>query len=168
MIDPWASAQRLLGRWEGPATGRPGTGNQVREYKLILRGQFILGTDETRWEPTAEQPAGDLHEDLSVLSFDRASGQLVMRGFYGEGFVHEYRCVDPEADGSRLVFEASQVENGPPGMRARETIAFIGPGEIESTFELAMPGGGFEQYTHVCLKQTGVRTPGVASPKGLS
>ncbi|MGD0407746.1 MAG: hypothetical protein ABSB34_01940 [Candidatus Limnocylindrales bacterium] len=154
MSDPWANAQRLLGRWEGPATGRPGIGHQVREYKLILRGQFILGTDETRWEPNAEQPSGDLHEDLSVLSFDRASGQLVMRGFYSEGLVHEYRCLDPEADGSRLVFEADQVENGPPGMRARETISFVGPGEIESTFELAMPGGGFEHYTHERLKQT--------------
>ena len=81
MSDPWANAQRLLGRWEGPATGRPGTGHQTHEYKLILRGQFILGTDETRWEPSTEQPAGDLHEDLSVISFDRAAGQLVMWGF---------------------------------------------------------------------------------------
>ena len=81
MSDPWANAQRLPGRWEGPATGRPGTGHQIREYKLILRGQFILGTDETRWEPSTEQPAGDLHEDLSVISFDRAAGQLVMWGF---------------------------------------------------------------------------------------
>ena len=156
MIDPWASARRLLGRWEGTASGRPGTGHQIREYKLILRGQFILGTDETRWEPSTEQPGGDVHEDLSVLSFDRASGQLVMRGFYSEGLVHEYRCTAPAADGSRLVFEASQVENGPPGMRARETITFVVPGEIESTFELAMPGGDFEQYTHERLKQTRV------------
>ena len=156
MSDPWANAQRLLGRWEGPATGRPGTGHQIREYKLILRGQFILGSDETRWGPSAEQPAGDLHEDLSVLSFDRAAGQLVMRGFYGEGVVHEYRCVETLGDGARLVFEAGQVENGPPGMRARETIEFVGPDEIESTFELAMPGGDFESYTHERLKRTGV------------
>jgi hypothetical protein len=32
-----------------------------------------------------------------------------MRGFYGEGFVHDYRCVDAAPDGSRLVFEADQV-----------------------------------------------------------
>jgi hypothetical protein len=156
MTDPWASAQQLLGIWEGPATGRPGTGHQVREYKLILRGRFILGTDKTRWEPTPDRPSGDLHEDLSILSFDRAAGQLVMRSCYGEGFVHEYRCVEAAADGSRLVFEANQVENGPAGMRARETIVFIEPDGLESTFELAMPGGDFEHYTHERLTRTRV------------
>lgn len=153
MGDPWTAALRLLGRWEGPATGRPGIGRQVREYKLILRDRFILGTDETQWEPTPEEPAGLIHEDLSVLGLDRAAGQLVMRSFHGEGFVHEYRCVDIGADGSRLVFEAAQVENGPPGMRARETLVFGGPDDLESTFELALPGGSFEPYTHETLRR---------------
>ncbi len=147
MVDPWEAVQRLIGRWEGPATGRPGKGHQVREYKSILRGRFILGTDETRWEPTPESPDGDLHEDLSVLSWDKDAHQLEMRGFYSEGFVHPYRCVAFTGDGSKFVFEASQVEGGPTGMRARETIVFPEPNVLESTFELAMPGGNFEPYT---------------------
>jgi hypothetical protein len=155
MVNPWAAAQRLLGRWEGPATGRPGTGGQVREYKEILGGRFILGTDETHWEPTPEQPDGFVHEDLSVLGLDRGVGQLVMRGFHAEGFVHECRCVESTPDGSRMVFEATQVEKGPPGMRARETLGFNGPDDLESTFELAMPGGAFEPYTHERLRRTG-------------
>jgi hypothetical protein len=150
MADLWAAAQRLLGRWEGPATGRPGTGHQVREYKPFLQGHFISGTDETRWDASADEPKGSLHEGFSILSFNRAGGQLIMRSFYSEGLVHEYRCNDL-ADGSRLVFEAAQVEGGPPGMRARETIVFTGPDTLESTFELAMPGGGFESYTHELL-----------------
>jgi len=154
MIDLWAAAQRFIGRWEGPATGRPGRGRQVREYKAILRGRFILGTDETCWIPTPEEPHGLVHEDLSVLSFDRGSGQLVLRGFYGEGFVHEYRCVEADGEGTRFVFEAAQVENGPPGMRARETIVFPDPDVLESTFELAMQGGDFEAYTHEHLERT--------------
>jgi hypothetical protein len=155
MVDPWAAAQRLMGRWEGPATGRPGTGHQVREYKEILGGRFILGTDMTRWEPTSDQRDGFVHEDLSVLGLDKSAGQLVMRSFHGEGFVHEYRCVESTPDGSRMVFEATQVENGPPGMRARETLVFDGPDDLESTFELAMPGGTFEPYTHERLRRTG-------------
>ena len=54
-----------------------------------------------------------------------------------------------------MVFEATQVENGPPGMRARETLVFDGPDDLESTFELAMPGGGFEPYTHERLRRAG-------------
>ena len=154
MGDPWAAAQRLLGRWEGPATGRPGSGQQVREYKEILGGRFILGTDVTRWEPTREEPDGFVHEDLSVLGLDKSARQLVMRSFHGEGFVHEYRSVEAALDGSRIVFEATQVENGPPGMQARETLVFDGPAALESTFELAMPGGNFEPYTHERLRRT--------------
>jgi hypothetical protein len=154
MVDLWAAAQRLLGRWEGPATGRPGTGRQVRDYTSILGGRFILGTDETRWVPTPEDPAGLLHEDLAVLGWDAAAGQLRMRSFHAEGFVHDYRCVDCAPDGSRLVFEAVQVENGPPGMRARETLLFGGQDDLESTFELAMPSRDFEPYTHERLHRT--------------
>jgi hypothetical protein len=148
MVDQWAFAQRLLGTWEGPATGRPGTGRQIREYRSILKGRFILGTNETRWVPTPEEPQGLFHEDLAVLGIDGAAGQLVMRSFHGEGFVHEYRCVEVQPDGSAMILEATQVENGPPGMRARETIVFGGPDDLQSTFELAMPGGSFEPYTH--------------------
>jgi len=148
MADQWTAIQRLLGRWEGPATGRPGTGHQVREYRPILEGRFILGTDETHWDAGTEEPDGSLHEDLSILSLDRAAGQLVMRSFYSEGLVHEYRCIDTVEAGSRLVFVADHVEGGPEGMRARETLVFHGPDALESTFELAMPGRDFEPYTH--------------------
>jgi hypothetical protein len=153
MADLWLEARRLLGRWEGPATGRPGTGRQVREYKSILRDHFILSSDVTDWEPTADEPAGLHHEGLGVLSFDRSSGGLVLRSYYSEGFIHEYRC-RVLADGPRFVFEARQVEGGPPGMRARETIVLDGPDTLGSTFELAMPGGDFESYTFERLTRT--------------
>jgi hypothetical protein len=155
MADQWAIAQRLIGHWEGPATGRPGTGYQVREYQPVLRGRFILGTDVTRWDPSSEHPDGDVHEDLAVIDFEKAAASLVMRGFYSEGFVHEYRCVEAADDGSRLVFEAD-VKGGPEGMRARETMTFVAPDVLESRFELAMPGGDFESYTFERL----ARTPG--------
>jgi hypothetical protein len=146
MTDLWNAAQRLIGRWEGPATGRPGKGRQVREYKSILAGHFIQGSDQTHWDPSTEEPNGSLHEGLAVLSFDRRAGELVMRSFYSEGLIHDYRCRATD-DESRLVFEAAQVEGGPPGMRARETIVLTGSDALESTFELAMPGGDFESYT---------------------
>jgi len=155
MTDQWAVVQRLLGRWEGTASGKPGTGSQVRRYESVLRGTFIMGTDKTRWQPSEGQPDGETHEDICLLSYDRAAGQAVMRSFFVEGFACEYRCVEAAADGSRLVFEASEVENGPSGMRARETFAFIGPDEFESTFELAQAGGDFAPYTTERLTRVG-------------
>jgi hypothetical protein len=143
-----------LGRWEGPAEGRPGRGHQVREYKLILEDHFILGSDVTDWEPAVDEPEGLHHEGLGVLSLEGSSGQLVMRSFYSEGFVHEYRCGEQAADGSKFIFEAARVEGGPPGMRARETIDLVATDTIESTFELAMPGGDFESYTFERLTRT--------------
>jgi hypothetical protein len=147
MSDQWADVQRLLGRWHGTASGRPGTGTQVRDYRAILGGAFILGTNETTWQASAGQPASPPHEDMSVLSFDREAGQLVMRSFYNEGFAHDYRCVDAAPDGSRFVFEAARVQNGPPGMRARDTLLFAADGVLEATFELAMPGEVFQTFT---------------------
>jgi hypothetical protein len=146
MNDQWEALQRLLGRWRGTASGRPGTGTQEREYRSILGGAFILGTNKTTWQGAGEPPAAP-HEDKSVLSFDRGAGRPVMRSFYVEGFVHDYRCVDAAPDGSRFVFEAGVVENGPPGMRARDTLVFAADGALEATFELARAGQGYETYT---------------------
>lgn len=154
MTDIWAAAQGLVGRWEGRAGGRPGIGRQVREYKLILNGRFIMGTNETLWEPTADEPAGEVHEDLTMIGLDGGASQLVMRAFYSEGFVNEYRCVESTNDGRRLVFESDRTENGPPGMRARETLSLIEADELESTFEIAMPGADFALYTHESLRRT--------------
>jgi hypothetical protein len=88
------TTRRSLGR----TSDGPRSGQQVREYRPILAGRFILGTDETRWEPSPEEPDGSLREDLSVLCLDRAAGQLVMRGFYSEGLVKAIasaRCPTP-------------------------------------------------------------------------
>jgi len=41
MVDQWAAAQRLQGKWEGPATGRPGTGQQVRELGFMISAPSI-------------------------------------------------------------------------------------------------------------------------------
>jgi len=142
----WAAIQRLVGRWEGTASGSPGTGSQVREYQRILRGRFVMGTNKTRWQPTKTEPDGEVHEDLSLLSFDRAGGQLVMRAFFVEGFACEYRCVEAEPDAGRFVFVAERVENGPPGLRARETFVLDGD-RLESRFDLASGEGEFRSYT---------------------
>ena len=145
--DQWAAVQRLLGRWEGTATGKPGSGSQVRQYELVLRGKFLMGTTKSLWLPTDEDPEGEAHEDLCMISYDASAKQAVMRSFFVEGFACDYRCVELSADRKQLVFLADAVENGPNGLRARETFIFLTDDELESRFDLASETKEFTSYT---------------------
>jgi hypothetical protein len=90
------TTRRSLGRTSDGPPGQRSPG--PREYRPLLGGRFILSTDETRWEPSSEEPDGSLHEDLTVLHLDRAADQLVMRAFYSEGLVKAIasaRCPTP-------------------------------------------------------------------------
>ena len=134
----------LIGTWEGDATGQPGRGTQVRRYEPVLRGEFLMGTNRTTWSSTAAHPEGETHEDLSIISYDRAAKRLVMHVFYVERFVATYMCEQIEADVWR--FTADRVQNGPSGMRSRETLMRRGD-ELVSRFELAAAGKDFALYT---------------------
>lgn len=140
----------LVGTWEGTASGGPGEGAQTRRYELVLRGEFIMGTNRTEWSKTADHPDGEVHEDVSLISYDRAAKRFVMHVFYVERFVAGYGCEQQGAD--TFVFTADRVQNGPPGMRARETLARHGD-ELRPRFEVAMAGEDFVLYTSELLRK---------------
>ena len=140
----------LLGTWEGTASGEPGRGAQTRRYELALRGRFIMGTNRTAWSATAAHPEGEVHEDLSLIGYDRAAKRFVMHVFYVERFVSEYVCEQTGAE--TWVFTTDRVQNGPSGMRARETLA-RSDDELHARFEVAMPGSDFALYTSETLRR---------------
>jgi hypothetical protein len=140
----------LLGTWEGTASGEPGQGTQTRRYELVLGGQFIMGTNRTTWARTAAHPDGEMHEDLSLISYDRAAKQFVMHVFYVERFVAEYRS--EQLDAETFVFTADRVQNAPAGMRSRETLARHGV-ELRPRFEIAMGTEDFALYTSESLRR---------------
>jgi hypothetical protein len=47
----------------------------------------------------------------------------------------------------------SEAIENPPGWRARETYAILGPDEFEEVFELAEPGKAFELYSRAHFKR---------------
>lgn len=147
--DALAPLEWLLGQWQGTASGEPGTGTQQRRYELVLRGEFIMGTNRTVWVPKPGENEPEVHEDLSFISYDKAAARFVLHVFYVERFVAEY-LAGPESDPNQWVFTAARVQNGPPGMQARETFTRRGD-TLESRFELAMPGKEFAPYTHETL-----------------
>ena len=151
MNDDLKGLSWLVGTWKGEATGRPGRGTQTRRYEWILRGVFLMGTNRTAWMATPEHPEGEVHEDISIFSYDRDAERIVMHVFYVERFVAEYTC-EPRAP-DVWVFTAGHVRNGPNGMRSRETLTRRGD-EMESRFELAMAGKEFAEYTREVLRRT--------------
>lgn len=155
MNDDLAPLAWLLGTWEGTATGQPGEGAQVRRYEAVLRGEFLMGTNKTTWSSTPAHPDGEIHEDVSILSYDRGAKRFVMHVFYVERFVAEYFC-EPQTDPNAWVFTADRVQNGPAGMRSREILTRRGD-ELGSRFELAMAGNEFAPYTQETLRRTAVR-----------
>lgn len=150
MNDDLRPLEWLLGTWEGTATGEPGQGAQTRRYELVLGGQFIMGRNRTAWSKTADHPDGEVHEDLSLISYDRAAKRFVMHVFYVERFVAEYH--GEQQDAGTFVFTADRVQNGPPGMRSRETLARDGD-ELRPRFEVAMAGEDFALYTSEELRR---------------
>jgi len=149
MNDSLAPLKWLLGEWHGEARGEPGAGHQLRRYELVLRGEFIMGTNRTVWTPKPGHADPEVHEDLSLISHDRATGLFVLHVFYVERFVAQYVC-SPQSDPDEWVFTAAYVQNGPAGMRARETVARRGE-QLHSRFELAMAGKEFQLYTQETL-----------------
>jgi len=149
--DRWGPLRPLLGEWEGTSSGQPGTGSVRRQYRLVLRDQFIEARNTSTYPPQDKNPKGEVHEDLGFFSFDRAKKQFLLRQFHGEGFVNHYTA-DVSSPG-KLVFTTESIENIPAGWRARETYLLKAPNEVEEMFELAEPGKDFQLYSHTKLKR---------------
>jgi hypothetical protein len=142
--DPWEPVRFLIGTWEGAASGKPGKGTTQREYRFALNQRFIEARNNATFPAQPQNPKGEVHEDWGMLSFDRARKLFVLRQFHVEGFVNQYTA-EP-GTGGVLRFTSENIENIPPGWRARETITVTGPDTFTETFELARPGQEFEIY----------------------
>lgn len=147
--DKWAPLRFLLGRWEGTSSGQPGNGNVRREYRLVLRDQFIEVRNTSTYPPQDNNPKGEVHEDVGYISYDRSRKSFVFRQFHVEGFVNTYVSSNSTTP---LVFTSEGIENIPAGFRARETYRTEGD-ELVELFELAEPGKDFATYSQTRLRK---------------
>jgi hypothetical protein len=154
--DQWARVRFLLGSWEGPQTGKPGSGTVRRQYRFVLRDQFIEVRNTSTYPPQEKNPKGEVHEDIGYISYDKNRKRFMLRQFHVEGFVIQY-VEGPESSSGKLVFVSEAIENIPAGWQARETYIVQGSDEFEEAFELSQSGKPFELYSHARLKR--VREP---------
>lgn len=152
--DPWEYVRFLLGKWEGDSEGEPGKGKSVREYAFVLGNKFIEVRNQSTYPPQEKNPKGEVHEDRSLMSYDRAAKKLVLRMFTVEGFVNHYVLDSVSADGRVIVFTTVAIENIPAGFRARETYTKISDDEFTELFEIAEPGKDFEKYSGALFRRS--------------
>lgn len=149
--DVFAPVRFLEGRWRGTATGEPGRGTSERAWRYELRGRFLYGTNRSTYEPRPGRIEGEVHEDWSMLGYDRAAKTLTLRQFHVEGFVNEYRLTASRPD--TLEFTTFHIDNLPEGWRARETWRLVSKDEYVETFSIAEPGKDFQVYSETRLRR---------------
>ena len=142
--DVWAPVRFFEGKWEGKASGQPGTGTTSRECRFELGGRFLVCKNHAVYALKPGKPEPEVHEDWGVFSYDKSAKAFILRQFHAEGFVNEYAgTVAP--DGRQLEFVSRAIENIAPGWRAREAYRIEGPDEFVEVFSLAAPGKEFER-----------------------
>lgn len=137
----------MVGEWRGTSSGEPGEGKVERVCTKALNDRFVECRTTVTYPPQPKNKKGEVHVDRAFYSYDKASRKLRLRQFHGEGFVNTY------SESAALVFETVEIENIPPGWRARETYEHPSAGAWTERFELAAPGKGFTLYSASSLQR---------------
>lgn len=154
--DVWEPFKFFVGRWEGQGEGKPGISKGKQEWQFVLRGKFLQVKNEARFEPQGKNLEGEIHEDLGFFSFDQIRKKFVFRQFHVEGFVNQYVLESMGDDNKTFIFVSEQIENIPPGWKARLIYKILNENEFQQTFDLSAPGKEFECYSKGVMKRKNV------------
>lgn len=111
----------------------------------MIHGKFLHFCNISRFEPQERNPEGETHEDWGFFSYDGNRKRIVLRQFFIEGFVIRYVLASEDESEGRMVFVSEDVENAPPGFRARYIITRASSDRFEEVFEIANPGADFSE-----------------------
>ena len=131
--DRFAALRFLAGAWRGDQSGQPGRGTAERTYQFILNDRFLQETNTSAYQPQEKNKNGEIHHQMSMISYDNARRLFVFRQFHTEGFVNTY-VQQPSADENTLVFVSEAIENIPTGYRARESYTILSHDEFIERF----------------------------------
>jgi hypothetical protein len=147
----WFPLKSFIGVWKGDGVSESGNGKYERSYQWIYNKTFIAINNKSAYPPSANNPKGEVHEDLGYFSYDKARKTFVLRQFHIEGFVNQYVLDSISPDRKFMTFRTEAIENIPKGWQAKETYRILNENSFEETFELAAPGKAFEVYSKVTL-----------------
>ncbi len=150
--DIWEPMKFLVGQWEGKGEGKSGISKVNHDFEFIMKGRYLHMRTKAIFEPQEKNPKGEVHEDWGFFSHDRSREKIVFRQFHVEGFINQYVLEDISKEG-KLVFVTEQIENAPPGLKARLTFKRLNGDKLEVNFELSFPGKEFDCYSLNTLKR---------------
>ena len=151
--DSWQPVRFFIGHWTGTAEGEAGNGAVDRSYEFILGDRFIQERNTSTYPPQEKNKSGEVHQHLSIISYDKQRKTLMLRQFHVEGFINLYALNQAASSPNRLVFEIERFENFNNEWKARETYDIVSNDEFIETFELAPPGKPFQLYSRNHLKR---------------
>jgi hypothetical protein len=163
--DVWKPFQFFVGQWEGTGEGKPGVSRGKQEFAFVLGGQYLQVRNESRFDPQEKNPKGEVHENWGFFSYDRLRKAYVFRQFHVQGFVNQYVCDGPNADGKLFIFNSEAIENIPPGFKARLTYRILDANSFEQTFDLAPPGKEMVCYSKGVMTRKGGTRPAARERK---
>jgi hypothetical protein len=136
----WKPFQFLLGDWVGSGSGKPGEGTGEFSLKFDLDQKILLRRNRAQLAPSANQPAGAVHEDLMIIYQQPGSGAFRADYFDNEGHVIRYAISVKE---HTAVFESDDPGNA---TRFKLTYELKSDGLLNITFAIAGPGKPYQTY----------------------
>jgi hypothetical protein len=138
--EAWKPFQFLIGDWVGSGSGKPGEGTGEFSLKFDLDQKILLRRNRNQLAPTANQPAGAVHEDLMIIYQQPGSGAFRADYFDNEGHVIRYAISIAQ---HTAVFESDEPGNA---TRFKLTYELKSDGLLSITFAIAGPGKPFQTY----------------------
>ncbi len=135
----WAAFEFFAGGWVGEESATFGEGRGERTYELVLQDAYLLSRNRSVFPPHEGLPEGDVHDDWTVLSFDRDRDTYVLRQFNSEGYVNTFVLDAASSPAEHLIFILEESENA-RGTRATLTLTRVDADTFDEVFDLTLPG----------------------------
>ena len=149
--DIWKPFRPIIGEWRGTGRGMSGESTLRTDVDFVFGERYIRIKTRAVFEPQEKNTKGEVHEDVGYISYDRGRKKFVFRQFHVEGFVNRYVLENEPGKDGEFIFVSEQIENAPPGLRAKEIYKLGGDGELGVSFFLAMPGKELSCYSENVL-----------------
>lgn len=128
----------IIGDWSGTGSGFGNNKSKIESsFQPVMDGNYIEVKNESWFEPTEHNPAGEHHLDKGFISYDNSRKLIILRAFYSEGYFNQYVLNDSISTENMLVFETEFIENFVPNGKAKLTIRKISENEIETVFDVS-------------------------------